>query len=108
MPATAASAAPITKVMEMVRSTSTPSSEAMVWSCSQARMSRPSRVLDTSQVNSASSTMVVMTTMIWMLESCTTKPLVRSLMQGIAAGDDRRHRFDARALRDLRIIGQHE
>ena len=31
---------------EMVRSTSTPSSAAMVWSCSQARMSRPSRVRD--------------------------------------------------------------
>src|SRR2546421_283471 len=41
MPATAASAAPITNVMEMVRSTSTPSSAAMVWSCSQARISRP-------------------------------------------------------------------
>ena len=107
MPATAASAAPITKVMEMVRSTSTPSSAAMVWSCSQARMSRPSRVRDTSQVNSASSTIVVMTTMIWMLESCTTKPL-GALVQGVAAGDDRRHRLDARALRDLRIIGQHE
>ena len=107
MPATAASAAPITKVMEMVRSTSTPSSEAMVWSCSQARMSRPSRVLDTSQVNSASSTTVVMTTMIWTLESCTTKPL-GALMQGVAAGDDRRHRLDARALGHLRKIGQHE
>ncbi len=29
-------------------------------------------------------------------------------MQGIAAGDDRRHRFDPRALRDLRVVGQHE
>ena len=107
MPATAASAAPITKVMEMVRSTSTPSSAAMVWSCSQARMSRPSRVLETSQVNSASSTTVVMTTMIWMLDSCTDEA-AGALMQRVAAGDDRRHRFDARALGDLRIIGQHE
>ena len=74
MPATAASAAPITKVIEMVRSTSTPSSAAMVWSCSQARMSRPSRVRATSQVKIASSTTVVSTTTIWMLESCTAKP----------------------------------
>ena len=29
-------------------------------------------------------------------------------MQGVAAGDDRRHRLDPRALRDLRKIGQHE
>ena len=50
----------------------------MVWSCSQARMSRPSRVLDTSQVNIASSTTVVMTTTIWMLDSCTAKPLAPS------------------------------
>ena len=76
MPATAASAAPITKVMEMVRSTSTPSSAAMVWSCSQARMSRPSRVRATSQVKIASSTMVVTTTMICTLDSRTTKPLL--------------------------------
>ena len=74
MPATAASAAPITKVMEMVRSTSTPSSAAMVWSCSQARMSRPSRVRATSQVKIASSTMVVTTTTICTLDSRTTKP----------------------------------
>ena len=31
-----------------------------------------------------------------------------ALMQRIAAPDDRRHRLDARALGDLRIIGQHE
>ncbi len=31
-----------------------------------------------------------------------------AFMQRVAAGDDRRHRLDARALRDLRIIGQHE
>ena len=107
MPATAASAAPMTKVMEMVRSTSTPSSAAMVWSCSQARMSRPSRVRDTSQVKIASSTMVLTTTMICTLDSRTTKPSLPS-MQGVAAGDDRRHRLDPRALRDLRVIGQHE
>ena len=45
MPATAASAAPMTKVSEMVRSTSTPSSDAIFWSCSQARCARPSGVL---------------------------------------------------------------
>ena len=44
MPATAASAAPITKVSEMVRSTLTPSSAAIFMSCSQARCWRPSEV----------------------------------------------------------------
>ena len=44
MPATAASAAPMTKVRLMVRSVSIPSSAAIFWSCSQARMARPSGV----------------------------------------------------------------
>src|SRR5882762_867454 len=44
VPATAASAAPITNVIEMVRSTSTPSSAAIFWSCSQARCARPREV----------------------------------------------------------------
>ena len=78
MPATAASAAPITNVIEMVRSTSTPSRAAMVWSCSQARMSRPSRVRATSQVKIASSTTVVITTTICTLESLTIKPFFSS------------------------------
>ena len=43
-PATAASAAPMTKVSEMVRSTFTPHSPAMVKSCWQARCARPSAV----------------------------------------------------------------
>ena len=46
MPATAASAAPMTKVSEMVRSTLTPSSAAIFMSCSQARCARPSGVRD--------------------------------------------------------------
>jgi hypothetical protein len=28
--------------------------------------------------------------------------------QGVAAGDDRRHRLDPRSLRNLRVIDQHE
>jgi hypothetical protein len=64
MPATEASAAPIRKVCEMVRSISTPSNEAIFKSCSQARMSRPSRVLATSQENATIRSNVVATTMI--------------------------------------------
>ena len=60
-PATAASAAPITKVSEMVRSTSTPSSAAMRRSCSQARWARPSEVFCTTYQNAASSTAVTTT-----------------------------------------------
>ena len=55
-------------------------------------MSRPNRVLDTSQVN------------IGKLHDET----VGTFMQRVTTGDDRRHRFYARALRDLRKIGQHE
>src|SRR5882762_2339230 len=103
MPATATSAAPITKVMEMVRSTSTPSSAAMVWSCSQARMSGPRHQpgeqrqqhdggdddhdLDVGELHDEAAA---------------------AFMQGVAAGDDRRHRLDARALRYLRVVDQHE
>jgi len=55
----AASAAAITKVIEMVRSTSTPSSAAIFWSCSQARCARPSAVRATRSAKAASSTAVV-------------------------------------------------
>ena len=65
MPATAASAAPITKVSEIVRSTSTPSSDAIFRSCSQARMCAAEPRLATSQEKPAISTSVVTTTMIW-------------------------------------------
>ena len=53
-PATAASAAPITKVRLMVRSVSMPSRLAIFLSCSQARIARPSGVRVTSQVKTAS------------------------------------------------------
>ena len=46
-PATAASAAPMTNVRAMVRSTSTPSNAAIFASCSQARWARPSDVFCT-------------------------------------------------------------
>ncbi len=58
MPATAARAAPMTKVSEMVRSTLTPSSAAMRRSCSVARWARPSAVRVMSSVNPTISTMV--------------------------------------------------
>ena len=57
-PATAASAAPITKVSEIVRSTSTPSSRAIVRSCSQARWARPSAVPPITPANTAISATV--------------------------------------------------
>ena len=53
MPATAASAAPTTKVIEIVRSTLTPSSDAMRASCSQARWARPSAVRAINSVKAA-------------------------------------------------------
>ena len=77
MPATAASAAPITKVSEMVRSTSTPSSDAIFRSCSQARMSRPSGVLAISHEKPAISTSVTSTMMIWMLEMSHVEAVAR-------------------------------
>ena len=49
-------AAAITKVMETVRSTSTPTSAAIFWSCSQARCARPKAVRDTTNQKAASST----------------------------------------------------
>ncbi len=58
MPATAASAAAMTKVIEMVRSTSTPTSAAIFWSCSQARCARPSGVFATRYQKQTSSTAV--------------------------------------------------
>ncbi len=71
MPATAASAAPMTKVIEMVRSTSTPSSAAILRSCSQARCARPSGVLLTMYQKIASSTAVMMTMTICFSETVT-------------------------------------
>ena len=64
MPATDASAAPSTKVSEIVRSMSTPTKDAILRSCSQARMSRPSRVRATNQEKPSNRTKVVITTMI--------------------------------------------
>ena len=58
VPATAASAAAMTKVIEMVRSTLMPTSAAIFWSCSQARWARPSAVFDTRYQNASSSTPV--------------------------------------------------
>jgi hypothetical protein len=63
-PATAASAAPITNVSEMVRSTSTPRRAAILRSCSQARWARPSGVFCTRYQNAPSSTAVATTIMI--------------------------------------------
>ena len=60
-PATAASAAPMTKVIEIVRSTSTPISAAILRSCSQARWARPRLVRCTSHQNTTSSTAVTTT-----------------------------------------------
>ena len=57
-PATEASAAPITKVSEMVRSTFTPHSAAILASCSQARCARPSAVREMMSENTAISTTV--------------------------------------------------
>ena len=51
VPATAANAAPMTKVIEIVLSTSTPSRAAILRSCSQARCARPSGVLLTMYQN---------------------------------------------------------
>ena len=61
MPATAASEAPMMKVIEMVRSTSMPSSAAILRSCSQARWARPSEVLLTRYQKMASSAAVTTT-----------------------------------------------
>ena len=66
IPATAASAAPITKASEMVRSTSMPSREAMVRSCSQARWARPSTVAPISVAKAAISATVSTMMKIWM------------------------------------------
>ena len=74
MPATAASAAPITKVSEMVRSTLTPSSAAIFMSCSQARCWRPSEVRAITQVKPAISTTVTSTMMICSHVTRTSKP----------------------------------
>ena len=74
MPATAASAAPITKVCEIVRLTLTPNSEAIFMSCSQARCWRPSEVAAISQLKPAISTTVTMTMMICSQVTRTSKP----------------------------------
>src|SRR5579862_4474303 len=73
VPATAASAAAITNVIEMVRSTSTPTSAAIFWSCSQARCARPSRVLATRYQNAASNTAVTPQMMSCLYDSVTGK-----------------------------------
>ena len=70
-------------------------------------MSRPSRVLETSQVNSASSTIGGDDD-----DDLDVGQLhgeaAGALVQRVAAGNDRRHRLDPRALRDLRVVGQDE
>ena len=73
-PATAASAAPITNVIEMVRSTSTPSSAAILRSCSQARCARPSEVRLTTYQNAARSTAVTTKIMNCWYDSVTWSP----------------------------------
>ena len=72
VPATAASAAAITKVIETVRSTSTPSSAAIFWSCSQARCARPKAVRDTTNQKAASSTAVTTQTTICLYDTATS------------------------------------
>ncbi len=64
VPATAARAAPSTKVSEMVRSTSMPSKAAILRSCSQARWARPSGVFCTRYQNPARRKTVVSMMMI--------------------------------------------
>jgi hypothetical protein len=64
-PATEASAAPITNVSEIVRSTLTPSRAAIFRSCSQARWARPSEVFEISSENAA-----IRTTVVTMMMSC--------------------------------------
>jgi hypothetical protein len=74
MPATAASAAPITKVSEMVRSTLTPRSAAIFMSCSQARCWRPSGVAAISQEKPAIKATVTTQMMICSQVTRTSKP----------------------------------
>ena len=71
VPATAASAAPITNVIEIVRSTSTPSSAAIFWSCSQARWARPREVRLTKYQNTASRTAVTTQISNWRCDNVT-------------------------------------
>ena len=80
MPATEASAAPITNVSEIVRSTLTPVSAAIVRSCSHARCARPSEVRVMMKVKIAISATVVTTIRICMLESCTVNPAGLSMI----------------------------
>ena len=71
-PATAASAAPMTKVIEIVASTSMPSSAAILRSCSQARCARPSEVFCTRYQKAASSTAVTTTIRICLYDKVTS------------------------------------
>ena len=56
----------MTKVTEIVRSTSIPTSAAISRSCSQARWARPSAVLPITSENDAISATVTTTMIIWM------------------------------------------
>ena len=64
----------MTKVSEIVRSTSMPSIAAMPMSCSQARCARPSGVDRTTKVSSTISAALTTTTTIWIVETRTWKP----------------------------------
>ena len=64
----------MTKVSEMVRSTSMPSMAAMPMSCSQARCARPSGVDWTTKVSSTIKAALTTITTIWIVERWTWKP----------------------------------
>jgi len=63
----------MTKVIEIVRSTLTPTSEAILRSCSQARCARPSGVFCTTNQKTASNIAVIATMMICFSEMFTGK-----------------------------------
>ena len=79
MPATAASDAPMTKVTEIVRSTSTPSSAAIIRSCSQARCARPSAVREIMSQNATINTTVTTQIRICMVLRVTMKPSLSAM-----------------------------
>src|SRR5579864_1377943 len=103
VPATAASAAAITNVIEMVRSTSTPTRAAIFWSCSQARCARPSEVLATRYQNASNSTAVMPDDELLIGQRHRKIVLVE---QHELALDHRRDRLVARPLGDLDEIRQ--
>src|SRR5262249_4081954 len=83
-PATQASAAPITKVSEIVRLMFTPSSEAIFMSCSQARCWRPSDVRLISSVKPTMTSTVTTMIMICLSVICALMPSCVSSWNGAA------------------------